>query len=162
MSQIIAKKQDFRRTPAYRAANTLYALTIDFCNRFVKTCERTARQMQVSARTVRQSIAEVAAARHGGKPVKIKHVAEAQAATQDLLAEYEDFLILNRLDEWETGTPDIEQTVSEAAQTDDPAYFQEKSRAWNAETYANMMISLVNQANLLLRRLLPPPAPTLA
>jgi len=83
----------YRELLSYQKAEVIYDLTFNFCVRFLKRGDRTIDQMVQAARSGKQNIAEGSQASGGSKEMEIKLVTVARASLEELLADYQDFLV---------------------------------------------------------------------
>lgn len=125
-----------------------------FCERFLSKGDRTIDQMIQAARSGKQNIAEGSAAASTSKETEIKLTNVAKASLQELLLDYEDFLLTRRLRKWDRSDAATRQTRQVAMSNNDPEYYLARSAHWDAATFANVVITLINQCNVLLRRLI--------
>lgn len=138
----------------------IYDATVRFCERFVDKRSRTVDQMVQAARSGRQNIAEGSMASATSKKTELKLTGVARASLEELILDFEDFLRQRRLRKWDKHDPEA-LAVRNAFRSDasdksgssdqsDPDPFGLATAS--AETAANTLLCLTNQASFLLRR----------
>ena len=150
----------YRRLRSFRAAQLVYDATVAFCERFVDKRSRTRDQMIQAARSG-VDIAEGSVASATSKRTELKLTGVARASLEELLLDYQDFLRQRGLRMWDKDSPEAlgvrRKYRSDPSGGSDEADRSEPSdpygiAAASAETAANTLICLVNQASYLLRR----------
>ena len=153
MSGLLEPRGDFKSLLAYQKAELLYDLTFYFAHTHLSRGDRTVDQMVQAARSGKQNIAEASAAAATSAETEIKLTNVAKASLIELRIDYEDYLRVRTLRQWEKDSQEA-------------LYLREKSRdkaltlAWclaiartrPAETTANICICLLHQADYLLQR----------
>jgi restriction system protein len=151
----------YRRLRSFRAAQLVYDATVVFCERFVDKRSRTRDQMIQAARSGVQNIAEGSVASATSKRTELKLTGVARASLEELLLDYQDFLRQRGLRMWGKDSPEAlgvrRKYRSDPSGGSDEAGRSEPSDPYgiataSAETAANTLICLVNQASYLLRR----------
>ncbi len=141
----------FRNLRTFQIAQALYDGTVVFCDRFVEKRSRTRDQMVQTARSGVQNIAEGSLASATSKEAELKLTNVARASLGELLLDYEDFLRQQGLTQWSKDSPDALRVrglyQSDLSDKSDPYDLKTAS----AETAANTLLCLVNQASSLLR-----------
>jgi restriction system protein len=145
----------YRKLRSFQCAQTVYDATVLFCDRFVERRSRMRDQMIQAARSGVQNIAEGSMASATSKKTELKLTNVARASLEELLLDYEDFLRQRGLRIWNKNSPDAlsvrnrhQSGVSDRSDRSDPYCFATTS----AETSANTMLCLINQASFLLGR----------
>lgn len=143
---------------SFKVAEVIYDGTVIFCDRFVDKRSRTHDQMVQAARSGRQNIAEGSMASATSKKTELKLTNVAKASLEELLLDYEDFLRQRGLRRWDKNSPEAlairnrfrSDTSDESDKSDlsDPYSLASST----AETAANTLVCLINQATYLLRR----------
>ena len=82
----------YQELQSYQKAEVVYDLTFNFCERFLRRCDRTIDQMVQAARSGKQIIAEGSQASGGSKEMEIKLINVTRASLEELLADSQDFL----------------------------------------------------------------------
>jgi len=131
-NRLIPAHGGYRKLRSFQTAQTVYDLTVLFCNRFIDKRSRTHDQM-------------VQAARSG----------VARASLEELLLDYEDFLRQRGLKIWSKDSP--EALSVRAKFKSDRSDVSDKADPYGVaaatdQTAANTLICLINQASYLLRK----------
>lgn len=145
----------YRKLRSFQTAQMVYDSTVIFCNRFIEKTSRTRDQMVQAARSGVQNIAEGSMASATSKKMELKLTGVARASLEELLLDYEDFLRQRNLRMWLKDSPEAlavrkryQSDESDMSDKSDPCLI----RTANAETSANTLICLINQASFLLGR----------
>jgi len=152
---LIPKHGGYRKLRSFQAAQTVYDATVAFCGRFIDRRSRTHDQMVQAARSGVQNIAEGSVASATSKKAELKLTGVARASLEERLLDFEDFLRQHGLKLWSKDDPRaraVRQRYrpdrSDVSDASDPY----RIRTADAETAANTLICLVNQASYLLGR----------
>jgi len=145
----------YRNLEAFKLATIVYDGTTSFCNRFVAPRSRTNDQMIQAARSGKQNIVEGSMASATSSKSEIFLLNVARASLEELLNDYEDYLRQNGHRQWDKNEEKAAYIRKiarreEKGYKDYCKYVEEKS----AETAANTMICVINQASFLLRRMI--------
>ena len=136
---------------SYQKAEVVYDLTFRFCQRFLSKGDRTVDQMIQAARSGKQNIVEGSQASGTSKETEIKLTNVARASQEELLIDYEDFLRVRDLKQWDKNSREAQYVRTMGQQT--PITY-ESSREFceprSAEVVANIAICLIHQTNFLL------------
>jgi restriction system protein len=156
--RIIAPHGGYRKLRSFQTAQIIYDSTVIFCERFIERTSRTRDQMIQAARSGVQNIAEGSMASATSKKTEMKLTSVARASLEELLLDYQDFLRQRGLPLWPKDSPKA-MTARKKYQSDksDPSDRSDNPDPYsiktaNAETAANTLICLINQATFLLRR----------
>lgn len=159
--RLIPKYGGYRKLRSFQTAQTVYDATVVFCDRFVEKRSRTHDQMVQAARSGVQNIAEGSMASATSKKTELKLTGVARASLEELLLDYEDFLRQRGLRTWAKDTPEAlavrRQYQSDSSAQSDRSGKSDGSDPYclktaTAETAANTLICLINQASYLLGR----------
>jgi len=145
----------YRKLRSFQCAQLAYDLTIIFCGRFIDKHSRTHDQMVQAARSGVQNIAEGSMASATSKKTELKLTGVARASLEELLLDYEDFLRQHGLRLWEKNSREAleaRKLLSDESDKSDRSDPSDSFKLISAETAANMMICLINQASYLLHR----------
>ena len=156
--RIIPPHGGYRKLKSFQVAQFVYDATVVFCERFVEKSSRTRDQMIQAARSGVQNIAEGSVASAASKKTELRLTNDAKASLEELLLDYEDFLRQRGLALWGKDSRQA-MAVRNRYKSDrsakpggsdcsDPYSIRTSS----AETAANTLICLINQATFLLRR----------
>ena len=142
----------YRKLRSFQSAQLVYDATVVFRDRFVDKRSRTHDQMVQAARSGVQNIAEGSMASATSKKTELKLTNVARASLEELLLDYEDFLRQRALRLWDKNSSEA-LAVRRLYQSDGSAMSDPYSiKTAPAETAANTLICLVNQASYLLSR----------
>jgi len=156
--RIIRPHGGYRKLRSFQTAQIVYDATVIFCDRFIERTSRTRDQMIQAARSGVQNIAEGSMASATSKKTELKLTAVARASLEELLLDYEDFLRQRKLRLWFKDSREAmavrgkyksdQSDKSDRSDRSDPYSI----RTAGAETAANTLICLINQASFLLGR----------
>ena len=132
----------------------MYDVTFYFAHHYLEKGDRTIDQMVQAARSGKQNIAEGAAAGNTSKETEIKLTNVAKASLQELLVDYEDFLRVRGLKQWQSDNARLAQTKRACAAHNDSEYYRKAMPERSAETIANIAITLIHQTDWLLNKLI--------
>lgn len=132
----------------------MYDVTFYFAHHYLEKGDRTIDQMVQVARSGKQNIAEGAAAGNTSKETEIKLTNVAKASLQELLVDYEDFLRVRGLEQWQPDDARLAQTKRACAAHNDSEYYRKAMPERSAETIANIAITLIHQTDWLLNKLI--------
>ena len=133
---------------------SVYDVTFYFAHHYLEKGDRTIDQMVQAARSGKQNIAEGAAAGNTSKETEIKLTNVAKASLQELLVDYEDFLRVRGLKQWQPDDARLAQTKRACAAHNDSEYYRKAMPERSAETIANIAITLIHQTDWLLNKLI--------
>ena len=136
----------------YRKAEIIYDLTYYFCEKYLRKGDRTIDQMVQAARSGKQNIIEGMAVGETSKEMLLKLLYVAKGSLQELLADYQDYLRVRNLRQWESGSIEVEAMRRLGKEHDDSGYFLSLAESRNDEVIANMVIVLIHQADVLIER----------
>ena len=114
----------YKNLIAYQKAECVYDVTFYFAHHFLEKGDRTIDQMIQAARSGKQNIAEGAAAGNTSKETEIKLTNVAKASLQELLVDYEDYLRVRGLEQWQPTNPRLAQAQRACAAHNDSAYYR--------------------------------------
>ena len=134
----------------YRKAEVIYDLTYYFCKKYLHCGDRTIDQMVQAVRSGKQNIIEGMAAGATSAETMLKLLGVAISSLQELLADYEDYLRVRQLHQWEKDSTEVRAMRKLGVEHSDSAYFLELAQTRSDETVANMVIVLIRQADVLL------------
>ena len=150
----IRLKGDFRNLIAYQKTECVYDITYYFAHTFIDNGDRTRDQMIQAARSGKQNIAEGVSAATTSRESEIKLLNVAKSSLKELLVDYEDFLRVRGLELWPIEDERAVKCRKICAMHNDSAYYRNAVSQRNAETIANIAITLLHQADMLLYKLM--------
>ena len=142
----------YRNLIAYRKAVVIYDLTYHFCERFIAIGDRTKDQMVQAARSGKQNIVEGKVASLTSAEMHLNLLGVARSSFQELLEDYFDYLRTRNLRIWETDSKEVEAMRELGVKHRDSKFFIELAETRNDEVIANMVIVLLHQEDVLLRK----------
>lgn len=148
----LAPKGDYRNLIVYKKAECIYALTYHFAHRFLKIGDRTIDQMVQAARSGKQNIIEGSAASATSRESEIKLFNVAKASFDELLADYEDYILTRGLSYWDEAKKS--RVRDYCKKHTDASHYLAIAPSRDAETIANLSITLIRQELYLLIRLI--------
>lgn len=144
----------YKNLIAYQKAECVYDVTFYFAHHHLGKGDRTVDQMVQAARSGKQNIAEGAAAGNASKETEIKLTNVAKASLQELLVDYEDFLRVRGLEQWQADDKRLAQAKRACATHNDSEFYRKALPERSAETIANIAITLIHQTDWLLTKLI--------
>lgn len=153
-NDFIANKGDYRKLRCFQLAEHLYDITFVFCSRFISPGDRTKDQMIQAARSIKQNIAEGSCAASMSTHSEMLLTNVGKSSQQELLLDYEDYLITRGLEKWTLDDRRIQNVREALRQRMTREFIIRKAKGWNDETLANVAITLVHQCDKMLTGLL--------
>ncbi len=155
-SGVIPPHGGYRKLKSYQTAEIIYDATVDFCNMYLSNGSnksyRTYDQMVQAARSGKQNIAEGSQVSGTSKKSELKLLNVARGSLEELLQDCQDFLRQNKLSLWKKDSPKARK-VRALAYKSNRSYMTYKTYIESgAESAANTLVCLINQANYLLDR----------
>lgn len=144
-------KGNYRDLIAFQKTECIYDITYFFVHKFLAVGDRTIDQMIQAARSGRQNIAEGCQAGTTSSETEIKLLNVAKASLHELLLDYEDYLRVRNLNLWDINSEKSVRTRRICATRNDSAYYREAVKVRSDETICNIAITLIHQADVLLR-----------
>ena len=144
---------DYKSLIAYQKAECVYDVTYHFAHRFLERGDRTIDQMVQAARSGKQNIAEGNAAAATSIETELKLYNVARASLQELLIDYEDFLRVRGLVQWNVEEERHQRTRQICKEHNNSAFYRSAIEVRSCETVANIAIILIHQTDRLLRLL---------
>src|SRR3989338_5476764 len=141
------ENQGYRSLAFYKQSEIIHDFTVEFVRLYVDYHSRTKDQMEQSARSGKQNIAEG----YTQKSIesKIKLVGVARGSLEELLNDYQDYLRQHDLKLWEKDSPEAKKARTLVYNSYN-SYKCYKDYNSSGELAANAMICLINQTNQLL------------
>lgn len=150
----LQQKGNFRNLIVYKKTECIYDITYYFATKFLAKGDRTVDQMIQAARSGKQNIAEGASAGTTSAETEIKLMNVAKASLQELLLDYEDYLRVRGMTIWDKNSEKFQQARRACTTHHDSAYYRTAIVERSDETIANIAITLIHQADVLLRKLI--------
>lgn len=152
--EFLKQKGNYRELRCFQLAEHLFDITYVFCERFIPYGDRTKDQMIQAARSIKQNIAEGSSAATMSTQTEMFLTNVGKSSQQELLLDYEDYLITRGLSKWTIGDPRLENVRTNLRRKMSQEFMIEKAKSWGDETIANVAITLVHQCDKMLAGLL--------
>lgn len=138
---------------SYPKTQIIYDATVRFCDRFVDKKSRTHDQMVQAARSGNKNIVEGSRISGTSKETELKLTNVARASLEELLGDYKDYLRQRGHALWEKSSKEA-LYVRKLGRKDKLSYedFRQFIETRPPDVVANILISLIHQANYLLDR----------
>lgn len=153
-NSFLRQKGNYKALLVYKKAECIYDLTYHFVHRFLSHSDRTTDQMIQAARSGKQNIAEGSAAATTSTEAELKLTNVAKASLQELLADYEDYLRVRGLQQWQEGGEKHQKARLFCKEHNNSQDFTQIAHSCTDETVANIAIILIKQNDYLLFRLI--------
>lgn len=151
-STFLKQKGNYRELIAFQKAECILDITYYFANKYLRRGDRTIDQMVQAARSGRQNIAEGCEAGTTSSESEIRLINVAKASLQELLLDYEDYLRLRGLHQWNLNEEIAIKTRRFCQNRNDSAFYREIITRRDDATICNLAITLIHQTDYLLRR----------
>lgn len=144
----------YRHLRVYRVTEIIYDITFYFTQHYLGRGDRTVDQMVQAARSGKQNIAEGNQAAATSSETEIKLTNVAKASLEELLDDYEDYLRVRNLQQWDSKHPRYERLRAYARSEEFANSYALKIQQMSDEEIANLCITLIHQAMSMLHKLL--------
>ena len=144
----------YRHLRVYHVAEAIYDLTYHFVHTFLPKGDRTVDQMVQAARSGKQNIAEGNQAAATSAETELKLTNVAKASLEELCLDYEDYLRVRGLAQWDEGHPRYASVRSYSTSREFEASYAELLPRLSDEELANLCLTLIHQAIYMLHRLM--------
>ena len=152
-SEFLPQKGNYKKLIVYQKAECIYDITYYFAHKFLEKGDRTIDQMIQAARSGKQNIAEGSAASTTSKETELKLVNVARASLQELLLDYEDYLRVRNLKQWEANNEKSIKTRMVCSRHNESLFYRNAIALRSDETIANIAITMIHQTDVFLRKL---------
>lgn len=144
----------YRNLRVYQVTEIIYDITYHFTQHYLGKGDRTIDQMIQAARSGKQNNSEgnQAAATYSETEIKLTNV--AKASLEELLNDYEDYLRVRNLPQWDARHPRYEKMRQYARSRQIQQDYTAAIQRMNDEELANLCITLIHQATYMLHKLL--------
>lgn len=150
----LSQRGNYKELIAFRKSECIFDITFYFANKYLVKGDRTIDQMIQAVRSGKQNIAEGSAAATTSREMEIKLYNVARASLQELLVDYEDYLRVRGLSHWNINDEKSRQTRRVCGRHNDSEFYREAIKLRSDETIANIAITLIHQADVLMRGLI--------
>lgn len=150
--KFLIPKGNYRNLIVFKKAECIYDLTYHFAHRFLKYNDRTIDQMIQAARSGKQNIIEGSAAAMTSRETEIKLFNVARASSEELLADYEDYLRGRNLPFWDSEKQ--ENVRRFCRENNNSSLYREIAPQRDDITLANLCATMIHQEIFLLFKLI--------
>ena len=144
----------YRNLRVYQVTEIIYDITYHFTQHYLEKGDRTVDQMIQAARSGKQNISEGNQAAATSSETEIKLTNVAKASLEELLNDYEDYLRVRNLTQWDARHPRYEKMRQYARSRQIQQDYAANIQRMNDEELANLCITLIHQATYMLHKLL--------
>lgn len=144
----------YRNLRVYQVTEIIYDITYHFTQNYLEKGDRTVDQMIQAARSGKQNISEGNQAAATSSETEIKLTNVAKASLEELLNDYEDYLRVRNLPQWDARHPRYEKMRQYARSRQIQQDYAANIQRMNDEELANLCITLIHQATYMLHKLL--------
>jgi four helix bundle suffix protein len=137
----------YKGLPFFKQAEIIHDFTVEFVKRYIDIRSRTKDQMEQSARSGKQNIAE--GYLNKSVEARLKFLNYARGSLEELLNDYLDFLRQRNIKLWSKDSPEA-RAVRRLVYNRYNSYNNYKDYIKDPESAANAMVCLINQTNQLL------------
>ena len=145
---------NYRNLRVYKVTEIIYDITYYFAQKYLSKGDRTVDQMVQAARSGKQNIAEGNQAAATSSETEIKLTNVAKASLEELLIDYEDYLRVRELEQWNKLHPRFETMRQYARSEQIMKDYSKYIVRMTDEEIANLCITLIHQAIFMLFKLL--------
>lgn len=143
IESVLRKQTNWKNLWFYQKTVVLYQMTYVFTRRFLPAYgDRTVDQMIQAARSGKQNIVEGSADGVSSMELELKLLNVARASIQELLEDYEDFLISHKLVKWTKGHQRFDGMLSYCRSHNHLQDYEPFFERWTSEEMANTAITL--------------------
>lgn len=140
---VLKQQTNWRDLWFYKKAVVLYQLTYVFTRRFLPAYgDRTVDQMVQAARSGKQNIVEGTADGVTSTEMELKLLNVARASIQELLEDYEDYIVSHRLVKWTQGHVRYDSMLTYCREHNELADYEKFFEKWSDEEMANIAVTL--------------------
>ena len=144
----------YRNLRVYQVTEIIYDITYHFTQHYLEKGDRTVDQMIQAARSGKQNISEGNQAAATSSETEIKLTNVAKASLEELLNDYEDYLRVRNLPQWDARHPRYEKMRQYARSRQIQQDYAANIQRMSDEELANLCITLIHQATYMLHKLL--------
>ena len=143
IESVLRKQTNWKNLWFYQKTVVLYQMTYVFTRRFLPAYgDRTVDQMVQAARSGKQNIVEGSADGVTSMEMELKLLNVARASIQELLEDYEDFIISHKLVKWTQGHPRFDGMLSYCRSHNMLSDYEPFFERWTGEEMCNIGITL--------------------
>lgn len=149
-NSFLPQTNNYRTLKAFKKAECIYDITFYFAHKFFKSGDRTIDQMIQAARSGKQNLAEGNIDGITSREMELKLTNINRASLHELLLDYEDYLRVRGLEQWEYNDPRCIKTRAFCKKHLDSSIYREQIKVRSDETIANIAITLIHQCDVLI------------
>ena len=150
---VMRKQTNWHNLWFYQKAVVLYQLTYVFTRRFFPAYgDRTVDQMVQAARSGKQNIVEGSADGGTSMELELKLLNVARSSIQELLEDFEDYLLTHRLTKWLVGHPRYDGMLKYCREHNYLSDYQPFFEKWTDEEAANIGITLCHMVDKMMMK----------
>lgn len=138
---------DYKQLLFYKKTVILYDLTFFFKEKYLLRTDRTQDQMEQAARSAKQNIVEGLTDGMTSMEMAIKLLNVARGSLMELLEDYEDYLRVHGLKQWDVESPRHIKMRNYTYRHADVEAYRRYFERWDAEALCNLAITLSHQAD---------------
>lgn len=143
LETVLRKQTNWKSLWFYQKTVVLYQLTYVFTRRFLPAFgDRTVDQMLQAARSGKQNIVEGSADGVTSMEMELKLLNVARSSIQELLEDYEDYLLAHQLTKWMPQHPRYDQMLQYCREHNNLEDYEPFFEKWSDEESANIAITL--------------------
>lgn len=143
IGSVLRKQTNWKQLWFYQKTVVLYQMTYVFTRRFLPAYgDRTIDQMVQAARSGKQNIVEGSADGVTSMELELKLLNVARSSIQELLEDYEDYLIAHKCVKWTQGHPRFEPMLEYCRKHNNLGDYDKYFEVWSDEEAANTAITL--------------------
>jgi len=143
IESVLRKQTNWKNLWFYQKTVVLYQMTYVFTKRFLPAYgDRTVDQMVQAARSGKQNIVEGSADGVTSMEIELKLLNVARASIQELLEDYQDYIISHKLTKWTKGHSRFDAMLSYCRKHNQLENYEVFFERWNNEEMANTAITL--------------------
>ena len=142
----------YKSLVVYKKTILIYNITHFFCTTFLDSKDRTVDQMIQAARSGKQNIVEGCSAATTSRSTEIKLISVAKASLKELLEDFEDYLRVRGLAQWQDSSSEKDTWRLICRKQYDCIFYSEEIKKSPPEKIANIAIVLLYQEDYLLYR----------
>lgn len=143
IESVFRKQANWKNLWFYQKTVVLYQMTYVFTKRFLPAYgDRTVDQMVQAARSGKQNIVEGSADGVTSMEMELKLLNVARSSIQELLEDYNDYIISHRLTKWAKGHPRFDSMLAFCRKHNQLSDYESYFGRWNHEEMANTAITL--------------------
>ena len=149
--KVLRKPVFWKNLFSYRKSDTLYQLTVVFCQRFLPPYgDRTVDQMVQAARSGKQNIVEGSEDGRTSSEMELKLLNVARSSLMELREDYKDYLNRHSLPLWDSSNSRYVRLLAFCQKHNDFGDYAPLVKSMNDEEMANLAITLCHQTDKML------------